>query len=263
MITLNEIRCFILDMDGTIYLGDGLIPGAIEMIGLFEEKCIPYYFFTNNTSKSSEFYAEKLERLGFGNSTLKKIITAADVTADYIINNYGIGAKAYIVGTESLVERLTKDSIIYTDTGTPDCVVVGFDTTLVYEKITKAVGFIRSGVPFLATHIDAVCPIEGGVLPDCGSICAMLTHATGITPKFLGKPTAETAAYIKQITKIEPSKTAVIGDRIYTDMRFAVENGMCSIGVLSGEMNIEDINNSGMKLDYIFNSVMDVYKNLR
>jgi HAD superfamily hydrolase (TIGR01450 family) len=264
MISLNEIKCFILDMDGTIYLGGSLIGGAKELIVLFESRNIPYYFFTNNTSNSTEFYVEKLQRLGFENIPNKRIITAADVTANYIIDNYGSGAKAYIVGTESLVERLMKDGIIYTDSGIPDCVVVGFDTTLTYEKITKAVGFIRAGVPFIATHIDAVCPIEGGaVLPDCGSICAMLTHATGVKPKFLGKPTSETAEYIKQVTKINASEIAMIGDRIYTDMRFAVDNGMCSIGVLSGEMSLEDINKSGMKLDYIFDSVTDVYNNLK
>lgn len=264
MINLNEIKCFILDMDGTLYLGEKLIPGAIELISLFEAKGIQYHYFTNNTSRSAEFYAGKLERLGFGSAALEKIITASDVAADYIISNFGSGAKAYIVGTESLVKRLEKDNVIFTDMGTPDCVVVGFDTSLTYEKITRAVGFIRAGVPFIATHIDAVCPLEGGeVLPDCGSICAMLTHATGVTPKFLGKPAVETAVYIKQFTKTEPSKTAVIGDRIYTDMRFAVDNGMCSIGVLSGEMNLEDIKKSFMKLDYVFNSVMDVYKSLK
>lgn len=263
MIRLNEIQCFIIDMDGTIYLGNSLIPGAKELIMLFEEKNITYYFFTNNTSMSAEYYSGKLSRLGFSEKSCKRIITASDVMANYIISFFGQHAKAYIVGTDALIERLEREGIIFTDSGTPDCVVVGFDTSLTYEKVFKAVGFIRAGVPFLATHVDAVCPIEGGaVLPDCGSICAMLSHATGIIPEFIGKPSQEAATYIKQITKIDLYKTGVIGDRLYTDIRFAVDNGMCSIGVLSGEMSLADIENSGIKPDYVFNSIMNVYEQL-
>ena len=129
---------------------------------------------------------------------------------------------------------------------------------------TAQTALLRQGVPFLATNIDAVCPLEdGAVLPDCASICAMLTHATGKQPKFLGKPFAETAEYIMRYTGIQAECTAIIGDRLYTDMRLAMDNGMCAIGVLSGEMTLKDIAQSGSAPQYLFASVMELYEELK
>ncbi|MGI5849595.1 MAG: HAD-IIA family hydrolase [Christensenellales bacterium] len=264
MIPLNQIQCFILDMDGTIYLGGQVILGAHELLGLFEKRNIPYYFFTNNSSKSPEDYLYKLEELDFGKFSRDKLITSGDVTALYILNTFGKNAKAYVVGTESLIKQLTLKGIDCSDSKHPDCVVVGFDTTYTFDKAKRAVDLLRHGVPFLATNIDAVCPLEGGqVLPDCASICAMLTHATGKHPKYLGKPFVETAAYIKKATGVPPNKTAIIGDRLYTDMRLALDNGMCAIGVLSGEMTQRDIDHSDSPLHYVFNSVLDLFMSMK
>ena len=264
MIHLDSLQCYIFDMDGTIYLGSRVIPGATQLLALLRERRIPYYFFTNNSSKSPEDYIEKLEKLGFGEYTRKDIITSADVTADYILKRFGSNASAYVVGTPSLLSQLTAAGIRLTDTGRPDCLVVGFDTTLTYEKCDKATALLRQDVPFLATNIDAVCPLEdGAVLPDCASICAMLTYATGKQPKFLGKPFVETAEYIIRYTGIFAARTAVVGDRLYTDMRLAMDNGMCAIGVLSGEMTREDIEQSTDKPHYLFDSVRDLTELLK
>ena len=263
MIPLQKIECFILDMDGTLYLSDSLIDGSRELLSLFDEKGIPYFFFTNNSSKSPDNYVKKLMSIGLGHHSKDRIITSGDVTADYIINNYGSHASVYVVGTDPLIEQLTSAGIDCIENEKPDCLVVGFDTSFCYDKAKKAVDLLRAGVPFLATNIDAVCPLEGGVvLPDCASICAMLTHATGRQPKFLGKPFFETADYIIKATKCQPQQIAVVGDRLYTDIRLAADNGMCSVGVLSGEMTKQDIDNSAFKLDYLFNSVKDLYKEL-
>ena len=141
---------------------------------------------------------------------------------------------------------------------------MGFDTTYDFKKASRAVDLLRAGVPFLATNVDAVCPLEGGrVLPDCASICAMLTHATGRKPKYLGKPFPETAAYIVDYTGIPAEKIAVVGDRLYTDMRVAVDNGMVAIGVLSGEMTRADIDASDIKLHYLFDSVKELLDTLK
>ena len=263
MISLHDIECFILDMDGTIYLGERVLPGAAELLRLLEGRGKAYYFFTNNSSASAYDYITKLGRLGLGAYERKSIITSVDVTIDYITDTYGANASAYILGTPALFEQLKSAGIECAESGRPDCLVVGFDTTLCYERANIALELLREGVPFLGVNIDAVCPLDGGkVLLDCGSICAMLTHASGVKPKFLGKPFAETAEYICKTTGIPPEKTAVVGDRLYTDMRFAAENGMCSIGVLSGEMTLEDIDKSDLKLDYIFSGAKELYDNL-
>jgi HAD superfamily hydrolase (TIGR01450 family) len=264
MISLKDIQCYILDMDGTIYLGEQVLPGAIELLRLFDKRGIPYYFFTNNSSKSADSYIEKLERLGFGTYTRKYIITSVDVTADYIKKTYGTNVKAFVLGTPDLFDQLGNAGVDCDPSGMPDCVVVGFDTTLCYDRANKALELLRQGVPFIGVNMDAVCPLEGGkVLLDCGSICAMLTHASGVKPKFMGKPFAETAEYIKNITNIPLDKTAVLGDRLYTDMRLAVDNDMCSVGFLSGEMTQSDIDESDMTLDYIFRDALELFENLK
>jgi ribonucleotide monophosphatase NagD (HAD superfamily) len=169
-----------------------------------------------------------------------------------------------VVGTPSLVSQLAGAGIRCVEAERPDCLVVGFDTTLTYAKVNRATSLLRQDVPFLATNIDAVCPLEDGVvLPDCASICAMLTHATGKTPKYLGKPFAETADYIVHYTGIPAECTAVVGDRLYTDMRLAMDNNMCAIGLLSGEMTREDIAQSAVKPQYLFESVRELTEHIR
>jgi len=260
MLKLNDIECFILDMDGTIYLSGRVLHGAKEMLALLEERGLPYYFFTNNTSKSTEMYVDKLYRLGFGDYPQEKIITACDVTADYVVKTYGKNPKAFVVGTQALRMDFESHGIDCIEEGVPDCLIVGFDTTFNFAKATIAVDLLREGVPFLATNVDTVCPLDNGkVLPDCASMCAMLTHATGAKPKFLGKPFPETSKYIQGFTGIPLNRTAMIGDRLYTDMRMAKESGMCAIGVLSGEMTKKDIEESSIRPDYVFNCMMDVY----
>lgn len=257
-IPLHEIECFVLDMDGTIYLGENVIPGAHDLLNLFEQKGIRYCFFTNNSSRSPEDYKAKLERLGLGSSPT--IITSGDVTADYLKKTFGERPNAYVVGTQPLISQFTNAGISCQDTAKPDCVVIGFDTTYDFSKATRAVDLLREDVPFIATNVDAVCPLENNkVLPDCASICAMLTYATGRKPKFIGKPFAETAAYIQSATNLPAEKIAVVGDRLYTDMQLALENGMCAVGVLSGEMTREDIESSASKPHYLFDSVADLY----
>lgn len=259
--TINDIACYVLDMDGTIYLGEQVIPGARDLLSFFDDQGIQYCFFTNNSSKSPEDYKLKLKRLGL--SEQPSVITSGDVTADYILKTFGPNPHVYVVGTPALIAHLTAAGI-HCDNTSPDCVVVGFDTTYDFTKATRAVDLLRDGVPFIATNVDAVCPLEGGkVLPDCASICAMLTYATGRQPKFIGKPYAETAEYIERAVNLPAEKIAVIGDRLYTDIQLALENGMCAIGVLSGEMTQEDIDKSEKKPHYLFQSVADLYRLLK
>ena len=189
MIPLHDIECFVLDMDGTIYLEDRVLDGAHDLIRYFDAMHIPYCFFTNNSSKSPYDYIEKLGRLKFGKYDRSRIITSGDVASDYLKERFGSHPKAYVVGTPPLIAQLTEAGIVCTEDKTPDCILVAFDTTYNYEKARRAVDLLREGLPFLATNIDSVCPLDnGGVLPDCASICAMLTVATDRHPKYLGKP---------------------------------------------------------------------------
>ena len=260
MIKLRDIACFIFDMDGTIYLGSQILPGAKELLALLCERGICYRFFTNNSSRSPEDYAKKLEALGLGRQP--RVITSGDVAADTIIRTFGDAARVYVVGTSALKSQLESYGINCTDEE-PACVLVGFDTEYDFDKASRAVALLREGLPYLATNIDAVCPLEGGaVLPDCASICAMLSHASGRKPQYLGKPFLQTSQYILRETGVAAHQTAVIGDRLYTDMQLALDNGMCAIGVLSGEMTREDIAKSQNQPQYLFDNVYELYRQL-
>ena len=137
----------------------------------------------------------------------------------------------------------------------PDVVVMSFDTTLTYEKISQACTFIRNGAKFLATHMDLNCPTEDGFIPDCGAMCAMIEASTGVKPKYLGKPFIETVDMIKLITGRENDELAFVGDRLYTDIATAVNNGITGILVLSGETSPQDVEKSDVKPDFVFDSL--------
>ncbi|MDL2237457.1 HAD-IIA family hydrolase [Christensenellaceae bacterium OttesenSCG-928-K19] len=258
---LKDIECYVLDMDGTICLGDTPIDGAHEMISLFQQRGIQFYFFTNNSSKAREGYVKKLERLGFKGITPKHIMTSGDVMLHYIKTRKETPS-IYLAGTPELEKQFEAAGVTLLAPGchTADFAVLGFDTTYSFEKADALCRLVSDGVPFLATNIDRVCPLEGGRFwPDCGSMAAMITHATGVEPIFVGKPFKETVDFILAYTGVAPGKTAMVGDRLYTDIKTAVNGGINGIAVLSGEIGYEDIEQGDVAPDYILNSVKDIY----
>jgi len=255
MIQLTGKKLFVLDMDGTFYLGDRLLDGSKEFFNKLAETWRKLLFFTNNASKSPEFYIKKLEKMGC-RITRENIMTSGDVTIKFLHENYS-GKKVYLVGTPMLEETFRNAGIQIVDED-PDIVVVSFDLTLTYEKISKACKFIRNGALFISTHMDFNCPTEDGFIPDSGSICALVTASTNVKPRFLGKPFRETIDMILSKTGYTKDQMVVIGDRLYTDIAFGVNNGVTSILVLSGETKMEDVKLSSVKPDYIFDSLKDI-----
>lgn len=267
-VRLDELECFVLDMDGTINLGDQVIDGALELVELFTRRGIRFYFFTNNSSRSPEVYVERLHRLGFRDVTRGHVLTSGDVMIDYLLRRSGGPVPVYLAGTPPLEEQFFRAGFRLLDADCrPDEVsygVLGFDTTFTFEKADALCRLAAAGVPFVATNIDRVCPLEDGkFLPDCGSMAAMITHATGVVPLFVGKPSRITADYILRVTGSNPAKTAIVGDRIYTDIMTAVNGGLVGIAVLSGEISRRDIEESGEKPDFVLESVRDILEALK
>ncbi len=263
---LKSIGCFVLDMDGTVNLGQTPIKGAKELLDLLHGRGISYYFFTNNSSKSPMGYVEKLERLGFENVTLDSIMTSGDVMVHYLKTHCEEAPKVYLAGTPELEAQFRQTGIVLEPAGcsTADFAVLGFDTTFDFEKADTLCRLAAQGVPFVATNIDRVCPLEGDRFwPDCGSMAAMVTHATGVEPVFVGKPSAETVNYILDKTGMDRSRVAMVGDRLYTDIKTAVNGGITGIAVLSGEISYEDIEQGDVAPDYILDSVYDIYTALK
>ena len=252
---LERIGLFVLDMDGTFYLGDQVIEGAIDFVRYVERQGRRVLFFTNNSSQSPRVYMDRLARMGCP-ITREQIMTSGDVTITYLKENYE-GKRVYLVGTDALTESFREEGICLWKEGDPrpDLVVIGFDTTLTYEKLRMACGFIRQGALFLATHLDLNCPTEDGFIPDCGSFCAAITASTGVEPKYLGKPFRETVDMVLVRTGVERERVAFVGDRLYTDVATGVNHGAWGLLVLTGETGLKDLETSQVQPDAVFESL--------
>ena len=256
----EKIKCFILDMDGTIYLGNELFSFTKDFLKKVEETGREYYFFTNNSSKSQQDYIEKLERFGI-RIKRQQMMTSTHVISRYLKQHYE-GKSVYVVGTLSLIQEFQYFDMNLTDED-PDIVVLGFDTTLTYEKLSKACHYIRNGCTYFGINPDWNCPMEGGTfIPDCGSMAKLIEASTGRFPEFFGKPSKHTLDYIIQQTGYEPDEIAIVGDRLYTDIAVADQSDVMSILVLSGESTREDVKTSDVKPDVILEDLSEITKML-
>jgi 4-nitrophenyl phosphatase len=246
---LANIRCFVLDMDGTFFLGDHLLPGSLEFIDLLEKRSIPFIFLTNNSSKSSEQYARKIRSLGLEQLRDDQILTSGEATTLYVKKHYP-DATIFVVGTPALECEFKESGFTLTDEN-PQLIVLGFDTTINYEKIWKLCDLVRSDLPYIATHPDINCPIEGGFMPDIGSIIALVEASTGRKPDVtIGKPFSPIVDALVEKTNIPVDGLAMVGDRLYTDVALG-KTGMITILVLSGETKLIDLEKSVYQPDVI------------
>ncbi len=227
-----------LDMDGTIYLGEKLIPGAEEFLSVLRKKGIKYYYLSNNSSRSKADYVIKLVHLGITAST-EEIILSTDGVIDFLLGRKI--DKTYVVGTQSMKDMFIHAGI-EVDSQNPTYIILGYDIELNYLKIKTAALFLQKKIPMLATHKDLVCPTQEGLIPDVGAIMALFKKATGKSPeKIFGKPNKEMLDHIIKKHEVTANDLVIIGDRIYTDMEMAYRIGCDFILVLSGETQKEDV----------------------
>ncbi|MGC8844509.1 MAG: HAD-IIA family hydrolase [Candidatus Hydrogenedens sp.] len=257
---VEEIRCFLLDMDGTIYLGSRIIPGAKEFIDYLKSSNRKFLFFTNNPTKDAEQYQKKLELLGIQVST-EHILTSGMATIEFLKRNTSY-KNLFTVAPPSFENELTLAGFNLVQDN-PDAVLISFDITLTYEKLRKATYYLLQGLPYIATNPDLVCPTENGPIPDCGSIARLLYASTGREPRYIGKPNSEMIEMALKILNMEPQYTAMVGDRLYTDMEMAYRAGVTSILVLSGETTHEQLNQIERKPDFIFPSIKELHFAIR
>lgn len=257
---LSEIKCFALDMDGTIYLGEQWIDGALDFLHKIEETGRNYVFLTNNSSKNASVYVEKLHRMGL-DVREEKIVTSGQATIHYLQQHFP-GAKVFLLGNPMLQEEFARAGIVLEEKS-PDVVVTAFDTSLDYRKMCLVCDHVRAGLPYLATHPDYNCPTETGFIPDAGAIHAFI-HASAFRypDRIIGKPNADIIDYLCARVDIERESIAMVGDRLYTDIAAGKNNGLKSILVLSGEAVMEDVHKSDVLPHLIFESVKEIAKNL-
>ena len=261
---LKNCELFLFDMDGTLYLGDEVYEGAVELMESLPRLGKKYIYLTNNSSRAGTDYISRLRKLGFP-CEAENVFTSGMATGLFLNQNYP-GASVYLAGTKAFYRelqsygiRLVNDENGHADADTVDVVVQGFDTELVYEKLNLACHYLRRGAAFIAANPDWVCPMpQDEVLPDCGSICALLTASSGVKPNYIGKPNRNMIDVIAKQTGISNEKICAVGDRLYTDIAVAQNAGSVSVLVLSGETSPEMAAAAERQPDYILPSVKEL-----
>ena len=257
--TLRDIQLFLFDMDGTLYLGDRLFDFTTELLDAIKAKGARYLFMTNNSSKSVSDYIKKLARLGI-EAKYEDFITSSQATAYYLKKHHS-GCVLYVCGTESLKDELRQNGFEISDNlDEIDCIVMGFDTELTFKKLHD-VSFLlltRPDIPYIATNPDYVCPTEFGSVPDCGSVCDMLYNVSRRRPIVIGKPEPLMPQLAMEMVGATKEQTAVIGDRIYTDIKSGLRAGTLAILVMSGETTREILDASPEKPHIVLESAKEI-----
>jgi HAD superfamily hydrolase (TIGR01450 family) len=249
---LENINAIFLDLDGTIYMGDNLIKGAIDFLNRIEKRGIKRFFLSNNSSKSVDQYLLKLEKMGIPATKEEILLSTHDLLSWLKVENI---SETYLVGTEGMKEMLEEVGV-NTRSEEPQYVVLGYDTEITYQKLTKASIYLHNGVPLVVSHPDMVCPSPNGGLPDTGAYLALFEATTGVTPKHIcGKPNPGMILHKINELGLETNACAMVGDRLYTDMEMADRAGVHGILVLSGEATAEDAANAPQSPSLIVDSV--------
>lgn len=260
MVDLKDVKVFLFDMDGTLNMGDIPLDGAMETLKILTEAGKTVCFVTNNSSRSKYDYLEKIHRMGY-DAKPEQIITSGMATAQYI-NRHLPYKSAYILGTDALKQEFKDYGIEVKEIGEDaDILVLAFDTELTYEKLFHATNLIAAGKTYVATHPDFVCPSDKGDMPDAGAFMDLIEATNGHRPDVvIGKPCAPMAEFVFDHCSAAAEECAFVGDRLYTDIKFGVNNGMTSVLVLTGETTVDMLFKSDVKPDYVLDSVNELRK---
>ncbi len=252
----KKAKAFLLDMDGTFFLENHLLPGALEILKFFNESDIPFCFLTNNSSKSSQEYKTKLIAMGVDEGDAR-IFTSGDAAIRYLKEktNY---RKLFVVGTPGLETDFAENGFDL-DENKPDALVMGFDTTLTYHKLEVLCAHVRAGLTFIATHPDINCPTPHGFIPDIGAMLALVKASTGRAPDLIvGKPNPMIVEMAAGMMGFQAKECCMVGDRLYTDIALGESAGVMTILMLTGETKREDIPRSKFQPDLIFENLKEL-----
>ena len=244
----KNIKYFIIDMDGTFYLDGNIIPGAMGFLEKAKSVGKDFCFFTNYSSNNVQVCRDKLHNMGC-DVTEDKIVISSHVTIDYLQRNHP-DSTVYLLGNERLTNDF-KNAGIKLVNDNPDIVVLGFDTTLSYEKINKAARYISEGRLYIATHPDYNCPTADGFMLDTGSMMAMFKASTGKSPLVMGKPYASTIDYLTHKLGCKAEELCFIGDRLETDIAIGYNHSLTSVLVLTGVTSEEAYRKSEIRASFV------------
>jgi HAD superfamily hydrolase (TIGR01450 family) len=259
--SLAAIRGFLLDMDGTFYLGNRLLPGAEEFLALTARVGLPVLLLTNNSSRSRDAYVRKIAAMGLQVAP-DQILTSGEATARYL-QTHAKNARVALFGTPDLEQDFRRFGINL-DRDDPDHVVLGFDTTIDYPKLTRLCDLVRQGLPYIATHPDFNCPVAGGFIPDIGAIMALVEASTGRKADIvIGKPNTHILTLAAARLELPLESLCMVGDRLYTDIAMGQDSPIQTVLVLTGETNPADLPGSPFKPDHVFDSLAELTARLQ
>ena len=260
--SLKNKKFFLLDMDGTIYLDNDLFDGTLDFLSAIKSAGGRYLFVTNNSSKSTDAYVQKLAKIGI-EACEDDFLTSTDATCLYL-KRYE-GKKFYVSGTRSFASQLRASGVITTTDIEDDIfgIVMGNDTELTFKKLDDVSRLLTErNLVYIATNPDWVCPTSYGYVPDCGSVAEMIKRATGKSPVFIGKPKPEMLVLAMEKFGYLKEETLMVGDRVYTDIASGYNAGVDTVLVLSGEGTEEDARTSETKPTYIMNDIRELYNKI-
>lgn len=246
---------FLIDMDGVLYRGTELIPGASEFIGRLLDEDIPFLFLTNNSQRTRRDVATKLNRMGIPISE-RHVFTCAMATARFLARQLPHGT-AFVIGESGLMNALHSNGYSIVDSN-PDYVVVGEGRTLSFELVERAVQLILGGAKLIATNLDPNCPTSTGTRPGCGAVVSLLEKATGIQAFSVGKPSPVMMRAARKELGLETADTVMIGDTMETDILGGVQMGYRTVLVLSGSTRREHLSQYAYRPDFVVDSLADL-----
>jgi len=254
---------YLIDLDGVIYRGNELLPGAKEFIAWLKANNKKFLFLTNNSFASETQVLEKLIGLGIVTDT-SHLLSAGEAAVQNIARRFP-GALVYLVGEQPLSDLLRQYQLQVADVDSlqADVVLVGLDRHFDYKKLTGAVLAVRAGSHFITVNRDPLLPVAGGFLPGCGTMAAAIEAGCGVTPEVVGKPEPLLLQEAMRMLGSNPSETVMIGDSLTVDIQGGKAAGTHTLLVLSGNTSREDVAHSSIKPDYIYQDVAALLADLQ
>lgn len=258
---MNMEKGFIFDLDGTVYLDNQLIDGAAEAIQSLRGRGDKVVFLTNKSISTRNDYVKKLKKLGIDTS-IHEVINSNYITAKYLKEKMQPTDAVFVIGEEALFEELMEENIQITNN--PDratFVVLGWDRQFNYDKLNAAYqAWVKNNAVILATNPDRTCPVFDGQIPDCGAIIGAFEGATGYPIDYvIGKPSKLTADFIvNEVLHLKPNQCYMVGDRLETDIRMGMENGLNTVLVLTGITTLDMLKNSQIQPTFIIESIKEI-----
>jgi 4-nitrophenyl phosphatase len=256
--TLTSIQHLIVDMDGVLYRGGQRLPGARRFLRYLAQNQVPFVLATNNSTLTPQQYVRKLASMDIEVSE-ERIITSALAAALYLERVAGRGARVYPIGEDGLLSALSDRGFLLTHQGV-EYVVVGLDRRLTWEKLSTAALAIRAGAAFIGTNPDTTLPTEEGLVPGNGAILAALETATQVPPVVIGKPQPTLLELAMQQLGVSSEGTAMVGDRLETDILGGKNAGVTTVLVLSGISHREELEASDYLPDLVFDNIGDFHR---